>query len=114
MKLLNDYFALQNKIYAHFGYQEDWVVIPIQDRTKMFWKFNGQDIQYAETMEKMQSDGEYYEDSLYTQRFLPRWVYEAPDYTMICVDTHTDGNKFLAIFDNAKRREPNQTQENDT
>lgn len=43
-----------------------------------------------------------YSNEIYTQRFLPKWVYRGKDYTMICVDTHTDGNKFLQIFDNSK------------
>ncbi len=29
-------------------------------------------------------------------------VYRGQDYTMISVDTHVDGNKFLQIFDNKK------------
>ena len=35
VKLLDDYFKLQKEIYDHFGYTEDWVVIPIEDSTEM-------------------------------------------------------------------------------
>ena len=46
--------------------------------------------------------GKHYEAEIYTQRFLPKWVYRGEKYTMVCMDTHTDGNKFLGIFENDK------------
>lgn len=110
MELLDKYFELQKEIYDHFGYVEDWVVIPIQDCREYFWHLtgdgHGDKVLYA-IEEKNLFDGtgeDVYSDDIYTQRFLPKWVYRSDDYTMICVDTHTDGNKFLSIFDNAKER----------
>ena len=114
MKELTEYFALQNKIYEYFGYVEDWVVIPIDDRREYLWRLSGVEkndfVTYWKSDEKLEL-GEYYQDDIYTQRFLqPQgWVYFGKEYTMICVDTHTDGNKFLAIYDNAKRREGSPT-----
>jgi len=107
MKLLKEYFTLQNKIYKYFGYVEDWVKIPLNDLTEYLWIINEHEgfIRYAETEEKLYSDGDYYEDEIYTQRFLPKWVYYGKEFTMVCADTHTDGNKFLHVFDNSKKRE---------
>ena len=107
MKLLDDYFEIQKKIYDYFGYKEDWVVIPIDDAREYFWKMTGYLIGYvrfAETEEQLNDEigMGYYENEIYTQRHLPEWVYRGKDYTMICVDTNTDGNKFLQIFDNKK------------
>jgi hypothetical protein len=67
-------------------------------------KVVGGEVKFAETIEALDDweAGEYYSNEIYTQRFLPKWVYRTDDYTMICVDTHVDGNKFLQIFDNAK------------
>ena len=109
MKLLDEYFDLQNKLYEHFGYVEDWAVIPIDDARKYYWNIDGGDdrgvVCFADTEQELKDkDGQYYENEIYTQRHLPKWVYRADDYTMICVDTHTDGNKFLQIFDNSKDR----------
>jgi hypothetical protein len=109
MKLLDDYFKLQKEIYEYFGYEEDWLAIPLDDRREFYWKLEGDvpgNVYYAETVEKLNDTeaGEFYEDEIYTQRFLPKWVYRAKDYTMIVVDTHTDGNKFLAVYDNTKER----------
>jgi len=106
MKLLDDYFNLQNKIYEYFGYVENWVEIPIEDSCVYFWRLDGEGpgtVRFAETKELLDDpDGNYYENEIYTQRFLPKWVYRGTNFTMICVDTRTDGNKFLQIFDNNK------------
>src|SRR6478752_5988412 len=45
---------------------------------------------------------DYYSDPIYTNRHLPKYVYRGAEFTMICVDTQIDGNKFLAIYDNSK------------
>ena len=111
MKLLDKYFELQKQIYDHFGYVEDWVVIPLDDCRKYYWHLTGEgygDVVLFSKEEKNLFNGtteDGYSNEIYTQRFLPKWVYRTDDYTMICVDTHTDGNKFLQIFDNSKERQ---------
>lgn len=109
MKLLDQYFELQQELYEYFGYKEDWVVIPLDDGREYYWTlFEDEDgsgfVNFADTVEKLQDRdaGEYYQYSIYQQRFLPKWVYRGEKYTMISVNTHVDGNKFLQIFDNAK------------
>ena len=111
MTLLDDYFALQEKVHGFFGYVEDWRVLPLEDRREMYWMLRewqggGGTVRYAETedqlSEELEYDEDYYEDEIYTQRHLPKWVYRAEGYTMICVDTHTDGNQLLAVYDNTK------------
>jgi hypothetical protein len=108
MKLLDEYFALQQQIYDHFGYREDWRVIPLDDAREYYWRLEGDGpgkVHYAKTEQELTDrTGKYYVNEIYTQRFLPRWVYRTADYTMVCVDTQTDGNKFLQVFDNAKER----------
>ena len=54
-------------------------------------------MRFADTIKKLNNEavGDYYCNSIYTQRFLSKWVYRGGDLTMISVDTHTDGNKFL-------------------
>ena len=108
MKLLDDYFALQEQIYNHFGYREDWRAIPLDDAREYFWRLDGEGpgkVKYAKTEQELEDEnGDYYTNEIYTQRFLPKWVYRSADYTMVCVDTHTDGNKFLQVFDNSKER----------
>lgn len=108
MNELNEYFALQKKIYAYFGYVEDWVVIPIDDARGYFWYLLGEgpgEVRFASTEEELENqEGNYYVNEIYTQRFLPKWVYRGAEYTMVVVDTRTDGNKFLQVFSNSKER----------
>jgi len=107
MKLLDNYFALQQQLYDYFGYVEDWRVIPIDDARKCFWYLTGEgpgdSVRFADTKKELiEQTGNYYENEIYTQRFLLKWVYRGKDYTMICVDTKVDMNQFLQIFDNSK------------
>jgi len=109
MKPLDDYFKIQKEIYDYFGYEEDWVVIPLDDCREYYWilfeKENGSGfVRFHENKETIldQEGMNYYQHPIYTQRFLPKWVYRTEDYTMICVDTQTDGNRFLSVFDNSK------------
>ena len=106
MKLLDNYFKLQKEIYDYFGYVEDWVVIPLEDNTEFYWYLTGEDyghsVVYGHSKEQLMDVGSlnFYSATIYTQRFLPKWVYRGEEYTMVCADTHTDGNKFLMIFSN--------------
>ena len=106
MELLDKYSKAKEELFEYFGYKEDWTVIPIDDSTEYFWELEGEgpgNVYFAFTEEALvERDGTHYENEIYTQRFLPKWVYRGKDYTMVCVDTHTDGNKFLQIFDNKK------------
>jgi len=107
MKLLDDYFDLQRKVHGFFQYIEDWRILPIDDHRFFYWQLSGEGpgtVRYAETKADLLDEdaGNYYEAEVYTQRHLPKWVYRSDGYTMICVDTHTDGNQFLAVFDDRK------------
>lgn len=42
MKILDEYFKLQKEIYKYFGYVEDWVVIPIDDKRDFYWSLEGE------------------------------------------------------------------------
>jgi len=105
---LTDYFNLQKKIFDYFGYVEDWVSISLADKTNVYWFLTGvgENSSYVYrykpfTLESVE-DVDVYSGEVYTQRFLPKWVYRGEEYTMVCADTHVDGNKYLMIFDNTK------------
>ena len=108
MELLDRYNALRAEVFAYFGYVEAWRMIPIDDARDYFWKLDGEDpgaVKFADTEAELASEsGQYYENAIYTNRHLPKWVYRGADYTMIVVDTRTDGNKFLQVFSNANER----------
>ena len=106
MHILDDYFELQNKIHEYFGYVEDWCAIPLDDSREYFWRLEGDgpgEVLFS-LNEDLTDEDDLYSNQIYTQRFLPKWVYRGEDYTMVVVDTQVDGNKFLQIFDNKKER----------
>lgn len=103
MKVLDEYFKLQQEIYNYFGFVEDWTVFPLDDRREYDWDIiNDEEILYGKKDDIINNTGNYYSDEIYKQRFYDKWVYRGEEYTMIMVDTHTDGNRFLAIYDNLK------------
>ncbi len=113
MKLLKQYFKLQQEIFEYFGYVEDWKVIPLDDQTDQYWLLKqnkdgqGYVVFYSEPLtQEILDGGLYYCNSIYTQRHLPKWVYRGEEYTLICVDTQTDGNFFLTVFSNNKETSP--------
>jgi hypothetical protein len=113
-ELIDQYFEIQEAVHKAFGYEENWVAIPLDDARSYYWRLDatydrdgkviGGDVAFADTIEDLEDEeaGNYYANEIYTQRFLSQWVYRTDEFTMICVDTHVDGNKFLQIFDNAK------------
>ena len=103
MEIIKNYNKALQVLYDHVGFKEDWVVYPIDDRTEMIWQADGDNVKYAETIEKFNSDGDYYVDTIYKQRFYKKYWYIGKELTMIFVDTHTDGNKFFAFYDNKKK-----------
>lgn len=119
-QLTDRFFELETKLHEYFGYVEDWVKIPLEDSREYYWYLDDADeVHFAKSKDNLQliidndfnhnikgvDSSDYYVNPVYTQRFLPKRVYETPEFTMIPVDTQTDGNKFLSVFDNAKKLE---------
>lgn len=111
MQILDEYNIKRQEIFDYFGYVEDWVVIPLDDSTMYYWRLNQEEdgsgfVEYDEIDPLIGNDFfEFdYQDEIYTQRFLSKWVYHGKEYTMICCNPGVDGNKFLRIFDNSKQR----------
>lgn len=102
--IIEDYEKALEALYKHVGdFEEDWVVCPIDVNTDCYWDLNSSIVRFAETEEKFYSNGDYYQDDIYRQRFYTKWVYEGEKYTMVFCDPHTDGMKWFRIFDNSKR-----------
>lgn len=105
MKELDIYLDALRAVHQYFGYNEDWAVIPLDDRREYFWALDGEDtVYYALSMDSVQKregdEEDGYEDEILHRRHLPKAVYVGAEYTLIVVDTHTDGNRFLAVFAN--------------
>lgn len=107
MNVMQAYTAAREALFAHVGFTPDWVEYAIDDCTSMFWGTDGQTVIYAETLERFQSDGEFYRNEIYTQRFYDKHIYEGAEFTLVFCDPHTDGCKWFRIFANQNRQEYN-------
>lgn len=104
MEMLDQYFSLQQQIYDYFGYKEDWVVLPLEDKRGMHWFLTDRETALVHSPKPFTEESIEFGKQIYsyevTAPFLPRYVYRAEDYTLIAIDTRTDGNRLLLIFDN--------------
>lgn len=109
------YFEEREAIFAHVGYVEDWRVLPLDDSRKMFWAVDEHENEWVKFSPEREAlrywlqehEDEYgpygdklYENAIYTQRHLPKWVYRGTELTLVVVDTQTDFNCFLQLFRN--------------
>lgn len=104
--LLQKYFDVESEVFDAFGYKHDWRVFPLQDHRDAYWYLDARDhLTYGYTpltVELVLAGSEIYTANVFTYVHLKKWVYRIEQYTMILIDTHCDGNIFLAIFDNDK------------
>jgi len=118
---LDRFFEARAAIFTHVGYVEDWCVLPIDDSRDQFWAIDEHEREWVKFSPKREAiaywiaghDDEYgpygnecYENAIYTQRHLKKWVYRGAELTLVVVDTQTDGNKFLQIFRNTNEVRP--------
>lgn len=107
--ILNRYWTLESEIFHYFGYELSWNLYPITDETAFYWTLEptiggvcfGSSLPAEGWQDDPTAEWEYHWESLY-RLSNEKWIYRAQDYTMLVCDTRTDGNKVLAIFDNAR------------
>jgi len=103
--IISNYQKALKDLYDHVGFVEDWVVLAPEFQTDMFWRISHDEVIYGNTIEDITTnyeEGNCYTCEIYTQRFYKKHIYRGDEYTMIMVDTHTDGNKFFMFFSNDK------------
>ena len=102
---INQYYNLQEEIFNHCGYQEDWKIYPLVDEREYLWYVSKdeKELKLAKKLEDFVT-GDYYSDEILKDRFLPKSIYQGEKYTMILIDTHTDGNRYLSLLSNEKRQ----------
>jgi hypothetical protein len=109
MQLLDDYAKLRKQLLEYFGYEESWIVLPIEDQTDVYWSVSGDYVTYADSLSDYNNDEDnmkIYEDVILSGVTEKGAIFRGTEFTMIAADTQTDGNKFLMIFDNAKEQPP--------
>jgi len=96
------FFEAQAALFEHVGFVPDWVEYAIDNHMDKVWSEDGKHVKYAKSVGQYHSDGDYYQDEIYTQRFYPKRVYRGEDITLIFCDPHTDAVKWFRVFDNSK------------
>lgn len=106
---IDNYFSSKKIVQKLFGYQPNYKEIPMDDLRGYYWMIvggegDGGKICYSKeslSTEVIVAGNTLYTGDIYTQRFLTKWVYRSLNgqHVMISVDTRTDLNKFLMIFD---------------
>ena len=110
---MDRFFSARAAIFQHVGYIENWRILPIDDSRDQFWAVDGTErawVKFSPQRKALthwltkQDAGPHsdvlYENTIYTQRHLPKWVYRGSELTLVVADPHTDGNQFLQIFRN--------------
>lgn len=105
-ELIEQYNKAKKDLFDHVGFVPDWVVCPVDDCTGYYWRYDGSTVTYAEAKEQFNTDGDFYQDSIYTQRFYKQWAYRGEKLTMIMCDPHADGMKWFRFFSNHKEIKP--------
>jgi len=107
--LIDKYFNILQEVYDYFGYREGWRTFAVVDYREYVWDLiDGDDrVGYSHgpiTEESIEYGMDIFDSEVFTYTNQTKWTYEKEDYTMILLDTQTDGNIDLAIFDNKKRQ----------
>jgi hypothetical protein len=109
MNVINTYFESKKLVHESFGYVSDWKEIPMEDGREYYWMLVGGEINGTVVYSRVpfiakdlgREGGNFYSSTIYRQCFLPKYVWRNEINTMISIDTHTDGNKFLMILTNS-------------
>lgn len=109
MSIIDIYFGAKKRVHEYFGYVPGWKEIPMEDGRRYHWMLIGNEIDeklvysgvpfVAEDLGP--KGGNFFSASIYKQCFLTKYVYRNQLHTMISIDTHVDGNKFLMILTNS-------------
>jgi hypothetical protein len=108
---IDGYFGLKKLVHDLFGYKPDWEEIPLEDQRESFWMIVGgeergkavwADEPLTADLFTSEPSRDHYGGPIHPQRSMPKYVWRTPTHVMVSVDTQTDGNKFLMIFDASK------------
>ena len=103
-ELLKNYQEAEKALYDHVGFVSDWVMCPIDICDDVVWDIvNDVHVKYAETEDQFHSNGDYYKDEIYKQRFYEKHVFEGEEFTMVMCNPRVDGVKWFRFFRNDKR-----------
>lgn len=106
-ELLSRYNELESQILNYFGYQQEWTMLPLDDMTMMYWMLADDKVVWSDkllTAETVEKGMEIYDAVAYIAfNMTERWIWTKDDYTLLRVNTRSDNNHLLMVFDNSRQ-----------
>lgn len=103
-EMLDQYFEAEKSLHRHFGFEELWRILPIDDLRGKHWFVNEwiEKVVWSDSpfTKELIEDGKVYDAGFYGNRHLRKAVMRTDDYTMVAIDTNCDFNVVLAVFEN--------------
>ena len=115
--LVDNFANALQALFDHCGYVEDWVVFPVIDCRKHYWRVDASERQWCQHSPKREAlvaaieertDGpmafpekhgqHFYSSEIYTQRFLSKWVFRGAEFVLVLENPRVDGNRWLACY----------------
>lgn len=92
-------------VFEHCGYVEQWRDFPLNDERTSFWSVNQRGyVRHADSEKELKEQtGNYYEAEV-VNNSNNKGVYRGKRYTLVIINTNTDGNVFATVFDNLLER----------
>lgn len=104
--MLDTHFALVEAVYKAFGYAEQWRAFVMEDARGSYWMRLGEDAiawsPEAFSEEPIVDGSNLCTAGIYTYRHLEQYVFRAEGLVMALLDTQSDGNALLFVFDESK------------
>lgn len=100
-ELLSTIESAKEELFEAFGYEGHWRAYPIENHLSYYWWADSSRILFAD----VPLSDELLERGGHCSVSVIHGPYNAEDgqFVAYCMDTHTDGNQFFAVFDTAKR-----------
>lgn len=103
MNIIERFDNAKQVLYDHIGFIENYLIYPIVNRTETFWQLSPTESSVKFAKEKfISSDGKYYFNLIFTNRYYNKSIYHGKELTMIFVDLTIDNIKYFAFFSNDK------------
>lgn len=96
-KLLETLQTTEQAIYEYFGLDPQWQDLKFSNCTEYYWRFTEYaEIYYGDVLKEVTNE------NAYSAFQILDILIKKEKYTLIAMDTQTDGNRYFAIFDNNK------------
>jgi len=120
--IIDKYLKAEKDLYDHVGFEEGYVMYPIDISTEVFWHCDEKQEELTYSKDKNNlieyiSDGDHDENNIYTSEIVSpcyhkKGIYRGSKYTAIVADPQVDRCQWLMFLDNEKEVIKNEKRNN--